>query len=375
MPSGSPLQEKLKVCIRAQGPLTIADYMTICLHDPEHGYYRSGNPIGAEGDFVTAPEISQMFGELIGLWCVHVWLSMGSPAPFRLIELGPGRGTLMADALRAAKVVPEFLAASEIHLVESSDTLRSTQQRTLARCGPRLNWHQNLMEIPAGSAIVLANEFVDALPIRQFVSRGDRWFERQVGLDNVEQLCMIEEEVSDQDAELVPEPIRLSVAEGAVAEVRPEVRDLLAALVDRSLDYPLAALILDYGYGDGSTRHTFQAVRRHRYADPLIDPGEADLTALVDFAGLRSAAADSGLNAWGPIGQGAFLIGLGLNERLQRLLAAANQQQQLDLVSGAERLVAPDQMGELFKVLALASPGLSTPPPFEDASKDEADEA
>ncbi len=375
MPSGSPLQEKLKVCIRAQGPLTIADYMTICLHDPEHGYYRSGNPIGAEGDFVTAPEISQMFGELIGLWCVHVWLSMGSPAPFRLIELGPGRGTLMADALRAAKVVPEFLAASEIHLVESSDTLRSTQQRTLARCGPRLNWHQNLMEIPAGPAIVLANEFVDALPVRQFVSRGDRWFERQVGLDNVEQLCMIEKEVSDKDAELVPEPIRLSAAEGAVAEVRPEVRDLLAALVDRSLDYPLAALILDYGYGDGSTRYTFQAVRRHRYADPLIDPGEADLTALVDFAGLRSAAADSGLNAWGPIGQGAFLIGLGLNERLQRLLAAANQRQQLDLVSGAERLVAPDQMGELFKVLALASPGLSTPPPFEDASKDEADEA
>lgn len=375
MPAGSPLQERLRVRIRTQGPLTIADYMTICLSDPEHGYYRSGNPIGSDGDFVTAPEISQMFGELIGLWCIHVWQSMGSPAAFRLVELGPGRGTLMADALRAAQVIPEFLAAAEIHLVESSRTLQAAQERSLARDGRRLNWHQNLVEVPAGSAIVIANEFIDALPVRQFISRGRHWFERQVGLDSTEQLCVIEKKASDKAAELIPEPIRLTAGEGAVAEVRPEVQNLLSALVERGQRFPLATLIIDYGYGEGSAGNTFQAVRRHRYTDPLIDPGEADLTALVDFAGLRCAAAHAGLTAWGAIGQGAFLTGLGLNERLQRLLAGANPIQQQDLVSGAERLVARDQMGELFKVLALASPGLSTPPPFEDARDNEADEA
>lgn len=365
----------MKLRIRAQGPLTIADYMTICLNDPEHGYYRSGNPIGSDGDFVTAPEISQMFGELIGLWCIHVWQSMGSPADFRLVELGPGRGTLMADALRAAQVVPEFLAAADIHLVESSATLRATQERTLARDGRRLNWHQNLQEVPAGSAIVIANEFIDALPVRQFVNRGGRWFESQVGLDRAAQLCVVEAPVTDEANEIILKQSHLAAGEGAVAEVRPEVRTLLSALVDRSQGFPLATLIIDYGYGQGSAGNTFQAVRRHRYADPLIDPGEADLTALVDFAGLRCAAIQGGLTAWGPIGQGAFLTGLGLNERLQRLLAGANPIQQRDLVSGAERLVAPDQMGKLFKVLALAGRGLPTPPPFEDARDNEADEA
>lgn len=375
MPAESPLQERLKVRIRTHGPLTIADYMTICLSDPEHGYYRSGNPIGADGDFVTAPEISQMFGELIGVWCIHVWQSMGSPQGFRLVELGPGRGTLMADALRAAQVVPEFLAAADIHLVELSATLQATQERTLARDGRRLNWHQDLAEVPVGPAIVIANEFIDALPVRQFVNRGGCWFERQVGLDRATQLCMIEAPVTDEANEIALEPRDLAAGEGAVAEVRPEVRNLLSALVDRSQGNPLATLIIDYGYGKGSAGNTFQAVRRHRYADPLLDPGEADLTALVDFAGLRCAAAQEGLTAWGPIGQGAFLTGLGLNERLQRLLAGANPVQQRDLNSGAERLVARDQMGELFKVLALTSPGLSPPPPFEDARDNEADEA
>lgn len=374
MPAGSPLQERLKACIKAQGPLTIADYMTICLSDPDHGYYRSGNPIGSDGDFVTAPEISQMFGELIGLWCIHVWQSMGSPADFRLVELGPGRGTLMADALRAAQIVPEFVAAAEIHLVESSSSLQATQERSLARDLRRLYWHQNLVDVPVGSAIVIANEFVDALPVRQFVSRGRRWFERQVGLDSAEQLCVIEREASDKAAKLVPESIRLAAEEGSVAEVRPEVRNLLSALADRGHDFPLAALVIDYGYGNEPAGDTFQAVRRHRYADPLIDPGHADLTALVDFAALRCAAVQDGLTAWGPIGQGTFLTGLGLNERLQRLLAGANPMQQRDLVSGAERLVAPGEMGELFKVLALASSGLSTPPPFEEADGKEEDE-
>ncbi len=352
--------------IRAHGPLTIADYMKLCLHDPEAGYYRSGNPIGADGDFVTAPEISQIFGELIGLWCVHIWRSMGSPAVFRLVELGPGRGTLMADALRAARVVPEYLAAAKVHLVESSATLREIQERTLAGDGKRLNWHQCLPNIPAGPAIVIANEFVDALPVRQFVNRKGCWFERKVGLDRTAQLCVIETQATDDATEPVPELPQTTVGEGTVTEIRPEAEVLLSALADRGRDFPVAALVIDYGYGEESVGNTLQAVRCHRYADPLIDPGGADLTALVDFAGLQTAALRTGLSAWGPIGQGAFLTGLGLNERLRRLIAGASPRQRDDLVSGAQRLVAPDQMGELFKVLALTSPELSVPPPFED---------
>jgi NADH dehydrogenase [ubiquinone] 1 alpha subcomplex assembly factor 7 len=279
----------------------------------------------------------------------------------------------MADALRAAQVVPEFLAAAEIHLVESSRTLRATQERILARDGRRLNWHQDLVEVPFGPTIIIANEFVDALPVRQFVNRSGRWFERQVGLDRTAQLCVIETLTTGEATQFVPKSIRHGAREGAVAEVRPEVQDLLAAHVDRSQDFPLATLIIDYGYSEGSAGDTFQAVRRHRYADPLINPGEADLTALVDFAGLRSAAIRMGLSAWGPIGQGAFLRGLGLNERLQRLVAGANPGQRQDLVTGAERLVGPDQMGELFQVLTLASPGLSVPPPFEEADDKHAD--
>ena len=310
--------------IRREGPLSVEAYMEACLGHPRHGYYRKAQAIGAAGDFVTAPEISQVFGELIGLWCAVTWDGMGRPTPLRLIELGPGRGTLMADALRAAKALPGFLAAVSVHLVEISPPLRHLQRETLARGraagGPDGAWHEAVEEVPAGPAIVIANEFLDALPVRQLVRENGAWRERVVTLSPNGRLQLAAgpaAQLTGGAAELLADR---PVAEGTIIEIRPGEARLLGALAARAS--PLTALFIDYGPAETAFGDTLQAVRGHAYADPLLEPGAADLTAHVQFAALVGKARAAGLAADGPLTQAEFLGRLGIAERTARLMAA-----------------------------------------------------
>ncbi len=347
------LLESLRRRIRRDGPIPIDQYMLACVSDPEHGYWSKAGTIGAAGDFITAPEISQVFGELIGLWCAVVWQSLGQPSPVRLIELGPGRGTLMRDALRAARAVPEFLDAASIHLVEISAPLRELQKAALA--GNMVGWHDAFGDVPAGPSIIVANEFLDALPIRQLVfSEDGAWHERMIGLDSDDQLCFVAGGAVHHDDGISPQS-------GAIVELRPEEDHLLAALSARQP--PVTALFIDYGPAEAAFGDTLQAVRRHAYAHPLAAPGSADLTAHVQFARLAKKARAAGLAAVGPITQAEFLGRLGIAERAARLMAA-NPDRAGEIEAGVQRLMAPTGMGQLFKVMAVHTPGLPPLLPF-----------
>jgi SAM-dependent MidA family methyltransferase len=347
------LLQRLRERIRRDGPMPVDLYMQACLGDPQQGYYRTSPAIGAGGDFITAPEISQVFGELIGLWCAVAWQGMAAPAALRLVELGPGRGTLMRDALRAARAVPQFLAAADVHLVEISTPLRDVQAGTLASIASP-TWHRAVDEIPAGPAIVIANEFLDALPVRQLVFDAGAWRERLIDVDGQGALFF---SLGDGVAYEAPAP----PAPGAIAELRAGEDELLAALVLRAA--PLVALFVDYGPAHFGYGDTLQAVRRHRYADPLTAPGVTDLTAHVQFATLAKKARNAGLAVDGPLTQGEFLGRLGAGERGARLMAA-NPAQAGEIEAGVQRLLSPTGMGGLFKVLAVRSPALPPPAPF-----------
>jgi NADH dehydrogenase [ubiquinone] 1 alpha subcomplex assembly factor 7 len=361
----TPLAARLKEQIARQGPISVADYMQACLADTRGGYYRTRQPIGAKGDFVTAPEISQMFGELLGLWAVAVWQSMGEPRPVVVTELGPGRGTLMADALRAWRSVPQFLASATVALVETSPMLREAQRETLRGSPAPLHWYDGIDDVPQGPLIVIANEFIDALPVRQLVRKGDVWRERCVAIGHGGDLAFsLGDEV---EGDSLPPAVRgLDTADGAMFETRPALASLPSALASRAIAAPLVALFVDYGHAESGLGDTLQAVHRHRFTHPLAAPGEADLTAHVDFAELKRSAEALGLDAYGPMPQGEFLLKLGLGARRDRLLRQARPDQREAILSGAARLADPRAMGILFKVLALASSGLAPPPPFGD---------
>lgn len=347
------------------GPLTVSAFMAEALGHPRLGYYSRQDPFGANGDFTTAPEISQMFGELVGLWCVDSWARLGGPAPFHLVELGPGRGTLMRDALRAAAVVPEFRAAATLHLVETSPTLRARQRDTLAPLlgDGAIHWHDHLAQVPEGPTLLVANEFFDALPIRQVQKTNHGWFERLVDLDpsgteDAPRFRFVLEAFGSSGNRLVPDALRDSAAEGAVVEISPASLAVARVIGERLAAHPGAALLIDYGYGHGpAVGDTLQALRRHAYAPVLADPGEADLTAHVDFATLAAAARAAGAEAFGTVDQGDWLTALGIRQRAAKLSAKAPPAQAADIRSALARLVEPEQMGRLFKLLALASPG------------------
>ncbi|MET0653474.1 MAG: SAM-dependent methyltransferase [Hyphomicrobiaceae bacterium] len=354
----NPLLLKLRERIGRDGPLPVSDYMHLCVGDPEHGYWRRRDTIGAAGDFVTAPEISQIFGELIGLWCAVTWQQLGSPTPLRLVELGPGRGTLMRDALRSAGRLPGFIEAASVHLVEISESLRRVQQATLASAPdqPAVTWHRDIAEVPDGPAIIVANEFLDALPIRQLVYANGAWHERVVALDAAGALTFAHGNRVDPPVGRPSEP-----QPGAIVELRDGEDHLLVQLATRS--QPFVALLIDYGPASAALGDTLQAVRRHQYADPLAEPGTADLTAHVLFAPLADKARAAGLAADGPIAQAEFLGRLGVAERATRLMAA-NPGKAAEIEVGVQRLVSPTGMGQLFKVLAVRSPALPPPAPF-----------
>ena len=315
-------------------------------------YYAGRDPFGRAGDFTTAPEISQAFGECLGLWAAVTWQMMGAPAPVRLVELGPGRGTLMADALRAvAEVMPAFRAAADVHLVEASPALRAAQAARV----PDAAWHGQVEAVPAGPAIVIANEFFDALPIRQFVRRQETWQERFVA----------DGRLAEQPADATP-ALPGTAPEGAVAEVSEAGLALVGGLAARLRAQGGAALVLDYGPAEPGFGDSLQAMAAHGRADPLAEPGSVDVTAHVAFPALAAAAREAGAAAHGPLPMGLFLQRLGLMSRAA-ILARSNPRQAGLILSGAERLVAPEGMGRLFKALCLCHPGLAIPPGFEPA--------
>lgn len=353
------LRDFIAGLIAQDGPIPLDRYMALCLSHPQYGYYMRAEPFGRDGDFITAPEISQMFGELLGLWTAGVWAQMGQPARLNLIEVGPGRGTLMADALRALRVVPGLLPALQVHLVETSPRLAARQRATLAEAPVPVHWHASLDSVPAGDMVLIANELVDALPIRQFVRMENGWHERMVGLEG-EQLIFGLSPDPTPDPPIAPR--LLDMPPGHLAESCAPGRALAGAIAQRLVQAPGAALLIDYGYETSACGDSLQAISRHAYTDPLSTPGEADLTAHVDFERLADAARQVGAAVHGPLPQGEFLNRLGLAARAQRLMVARPDLAG-DIDAARRRLtdMGAGGMGSLFKALAFATPGLPLP--------------
>ncbi len=362
------LETLLHEMILESGPISVERYMALALGHPVYGYYRTKIAVGADGDFITAPEISQMFGELIGLWCVEVWRSMGSPDPFYLVECGPGRGTLMADALRAAKVAPDFLSALEVRLVEISIPLREKQHAALDGCGVKVVWHANVDEIPPGPAIFIANEFFDALPVRHYVHNGGGWRERLVGLDETGALCFGLGAAHET-------AIGAHGEQDDILEVGVAASRVMTQLAVRIVTQGGALLAIDYGYLEPAWGETLQAVRGHQFVDPLSEPGTADLTAHVNFTGLIRAARAAGAAVHGPVEQGLFLTRLGIFERAAMLKHGASPAQSAAIDAALERLAGEGpgfdrstDMARLFKALAVTRRAFDTPPGFAEAA-------
>jgi len=351
----TPLAAIIAESIATEGPMPIDRFMGLALGHPQYGYYMSHDPLGAEGDFITAPETSQVFGELIGVWCVAVWQSMLSPRDFNLVELGPGRGTLMSDILRAGRVAPGFVEAARIHLVETSPVLRAAQRRLLGD-GP--HWHDTLASVPEGPLIVVANEFFDALPVRQFEKRRQAWFERAIGLEDGQLTIGL------GPGTFRPAGEDRGLEEGAIVEVSP-LRSAVAEGLGRRLSRHMgAALIIDYGHLQPAFGDTLQAVREHRFVAITDRPGESDLTAHVDFAALSLALSQGGARVWPALTQRDFLMAMGFAPRTARLLAVADASQRPALERSFARLADRQQMGNLFKVVAATSHDLPVPYPF-----------
>ena len=361
----TPLGEDIARLIAHEGPIGIDRYMALCLGHPHHGYYMTRDPFGAEGDFITAPEISQMFGELIGLWAVAVWQQMGMPANIRLIEMGPGRGTLMMDALRAARGMPEFRKAASVHLVETSPFLRKIQQDTLKSSSFEPVWHEIIDTALDGPVIVIANELLDALPVRQFVKTPEGWREKLVGLGQDGALAF---GLSGAAQALATGNAALdAIPDGTVLEAAGAAHELARTLSRHIASSGGAALFIDYGASASGFGDTLQAMKHHGFVDPLATPGEADLTVHVDFSRLAIAARSWGAVTHGPVKQGDFLETLGLSHRVATLKARATPDQKRGIDAAARRLTDPDTrgMGSLFKVLAISSPDMTELPGFD----------
>ncbi|MBJ6370896.1 class I SAM-dependent methyltransferase [Sedimentitalea arenosa] len=352
------LKDQIVRRIRQDGPISIASYMRDCLLHPTLGYYTSRAPFGAQGDFITAPEISQIFGEVIGLALAQAWISQGRPTPFTLAELGPGRGTLMADILRATRLVPGFHDAARLVLVEASPALRKVQAEILSPHAP--TWSEQVEDLPERALFIVANEFFDALPVRQFLRAGTGWRERRVG---------------EKGGDLVfglgpagPQPTlthRLDdTAEGDLVETCPLAAEVTTILAERIAAHGGVALILDYGDWR-SLGDTLQAVAAHETVDALDKPGQADLTAHVDFEVLANAARRAGCAHTRLTPQGVFLERLGITARAQALSKGLTGEALDQLVAAHRRLTHPDEMGNLFKTLGIF-PAEGTPPPGLD---------
>lgn len=346
--------ERLKFRIRTEGPVSVAVFMA----EVVTAYYAQAEPFGIEGDFITAPDVSQVFGELLGLWAVSVWQDMGAPQGVRLVELGPGRGTLMVDLLRAAQTaVPAFAMAVHVHLVETSLRLATIQKHRLEGTDLPLAWHNCLENVPPGPLLIVANEFLDALPIRQFERTPDGWRERLVGLAADGKAFRFVLGAMEPKPPL-PAHVQDEAPLGAIAEGSTAVQSTVASVAARLLAHGGAALFIDYGPSVSAAGDSLQAVRNHASHPVLEAPGKADLTAHVDFAVAAAIASQLGVRVCGPLCQGKWLRRLGILARANQLLTQATPQQAWTIVTGVQRLIDDNAMGRLFKVLGLAHPSL-----------------
>ena len=364
-PAETPLERRLKRMITTSGPIDLASYMTLCLSDPAHGYYTQHTPLGAAGDFTTAPEISQLFGELLGIWMVAMWLESGKSRPFHLVELGPGRGTLMRDMIRSISSHPRANEALTVHLVEISPSLQVCQKQALRDSLCPVQWHHAIDSLPSDAPLfIIANEFFDCLPIHQWVLKGQAWHERVVGLNDEGQLVFGLGPIRA----FAPEQPVGSAKDGAILEKSPASKAMMAQLARLLGQQGGAGLFIDYGYLSPNFGDTFQAIHRHTHTDPLIRPGLQDLTAHVNFQALRDAASaelaqcGSTLQAMLPITQGDFLLNMGLLERAGQLGTGKSPKDQQDILDAVARLAGPDAMGDLFKCLAIMPRDCPLPP-------------
>lgn len=358
-----PLLQHLRSRIEAEGPLPLPSFMADVLMHPEHGYYVTQTAFGRGGDFITAPEISQMFGELLGIWAADTWDRLGRPAPFALVELGPGRGTLMADVWRVAKSVPGFADALDIHMVEASPRLRAMQTRAV---DAPITHHDDISTLPGDRPlIILANEFLDALPVQQFQKTAKGWQERLVDVNRTQPepatpwlpLRFVLGDAVQSPAKVLGPRVR-GAALGALVEKSPACEAVVEALSRRLATQGGAALFIDYGPANSAIGDSLQAVRAHKFVHVFDDPGTADLTAHVDFEPLAAVARAGGLKAFPITPQGVFLSSMGIEARAGALMRGASPKEAQAIQSARRRLTHPDQMGQLFKVLAIAHPGV-----------------
>jgi len=355
------LKDRIAALVAATGPMTVSQYMALCLYDPDDGYYMRREPFGREGDFVTAPEISQMFGELIAVWLLAAWQALDRPLPVVVAEIGGGRGTLMKDVLRTlSRLDPTLAAKASFAMVETSPRLARLQKSALAGVAAGIVWHEEIATLPRQAPLlIVGNELFDAIPVRQFLRAGDAWRERLVGVDGEGRLRFAAG-LGRLDPVLLPESARAAPS-GAVVELAPARGALMSAIAGRIAADGGAGLFVDYGHVEPGLGDTLQAVRRHRPEDVLKNPGEADLTAHVDFAALAGAAKSAGLETY-LMTQGEFLLAMGLMERAGRLGATADEAGQRGIEAAVERLAGKDAMGTLFKVLAILPRTVVVPP-------------
>lgn len=355
--SNTPLETIIKQRIRENGPMNMGEYMGLCLGHPDHGYYMTRDPFGVKGDFTTAPEISQMFGEVIGAWIADSWIKMGEPEKFALVECGAGRGTLMADILRATKNLHKFQEAVQIHIIETSPVLKKMQKNLLAQY--KVIWHNNINDLPKDcSLMVIGNEFLDALPVRQLIYHASSWKENMVDLDINDTLRLHEYEADNDVLNLLP-PFLFPPSEGARIEVSPEQKCFMHDLVKTIINQSGIALFVDYGFIDNVAGDTLQAVKDHAYCDILYMPGEADITAHVNFAEISQIAMEGDVMVHGPVTQSDYLNRIGLSIRADLLKQKATNVQRREIDAAVKRLAGKNtkenDMGVLFKVIALSS--------------------
>lgn len=354
----SALADHVARLIEETGPIPLSHFMALALGHPDHGYYMTRDPFGAKGDFTTAPEISQMFGELVGLWLADQWLLQGSPARIAIVELGPGRGTLMSDLLRATAAVPGMADAAEVHFVETSPALREAQKARI----PQATWHDSIATLPHLPLFLVANEFFDALPVTQYQRTKQGWCERYVGLDGKRFVPVLAPVPLASDTAL-PAAMR-DAAEGEIAEISPASTAIAEEIASCIASCGGAALVIDYGHARCAPGDTLQAVKNHKYADPFEAPGTADITAHVDFETLAHAIRAGGADAHGPVEQGSFLTALGIDGRAEALSRNATASQREDIERARQRLTGAHEMGSLFKVLGITPRGSTLPAGF-----------